>query len=603
MPYLFFYLLYYWRKWPVNPLPADTLGASGRLPPLLHVYWALHVIHGVLGLIALRAWRQSIAPSTLHPLSSGLCPRPLSSRLLPWLLLALIFYIPGPYLEFPSDPWMHLGRIIEWTNLTNVGSHSAWSKSSYFFAYSLLGKISAGRLLFWLDAYYTGACLLLCWQYFRLAEAIGLSKRAAFIFVLLQALVFGNDVFGFYRYYGISSSIFAQLGAIAMVRLGLLIAQTSTSDPRSWVLTVGRWALASMALTLFIAFHHGQALGITIFGLAAVVVWRSIKWKRAMIWWLVAATLGLSTLAILRWPHDLALDRSFGSHGVLTSWHGFNLFSFSSFAGDRMMQILGAIGVINLAAGVVLLCRNHVAGWLTVMPVLALSLPVVAIPLSKIIIQHSELANIGAFQRMLFAIPAGLALVCLGEKILHDATKAGIPGVSGLPIVPLLVAISLFALTTTPVTRPFYNHFWNALEKSPDDSSMRTVWDNYCDHLKLLRYYQADTRFASTSGLGLILMLQTQFPTVCVGRNGVTPTNDLEHIHTVLKEPGRFVVIAPEPTICYTPYSWAAICSGHWLPQENTLAFAGARELAAMSLQSSLQPAVLPGKITFYQDK
>jgi len=36
MPYLFFYLLYYWRKWPVNP------GSGSHLPPLLHVYWALH---------------------------------------------------------------------------------------------------------------------------------------------------------------------------------------------------------------------------------------------------------------------------------------------------------------------------------------------------------------------------------------------------------------------------------------------------------------------------------------------------------------------------------------------------------------------------------
>jgi hypothetical protein len=603
MPYLFFYLLYYWRKWPVNPLPNHTLGSGGHIPALLHVYWTLHALHLLLGTLALYTWwgqnrlqDEPTAGSPDFPLSRF-------SAFLPWLLLALIFYIPGPYLEFPSDPWMHLGRIIEWKNLTNIGTHSAWSKSSYFFAYSLLGKISAYRLFFWLDIYYTGACLLLCWQYFRLAEAVGLGKRAAFIFVLLQALLFGNSVFGFYRYYGISSSIFAQLGTIAMVRLGLLVAQTSASDLRSWALTIGHWALATMALTVFIAFHHGQALGIAILGLAAVAVWRFIKWKRTMIWWLVAATFGLSAMAILWWPHDPALDQSFGPHGVLTAWDGFNLFSLSSFAGDRMMQILGGIGVINLAAGVVLLCRNHVVGWLTIMPVLALSLPFVAIPLSKIIILHSELANIGAFHRMLFAIPAGLALVCLGEKIAHNAAKARISRIFDLQLVPLLVAISLLALTTTPANRPSYNHFWNALEESPDDLSMRTVWRNYCDHLKLIRYDQATTRIASTSGLGLILVLQTQYPAVCVGRTGAIPVNDLEHIHAVLKEPGHIVVIAPEPTICYTSYSWAAICSGHWLPQENILAFAGANELAIMSSRSNLYPANFSGKITFYQNK
>ena len=32
IPYLFFYLLYYWRKWPVNPLPPDNLGPGSHLP-------------------------------------------------------------------------------------------------------------------------------------------------------------------------------------------------------------------------------------------------------------------------------------------------------------------------------------------------------------------------------------------------------------------------------------------------------------------------------------------------------------------------------------------------------------------------------------------
>src|ERR1035441_7882935 len=56
MPYLFFYLLYYWRKWPVNPLPADNPYRGSQLPPLLHVYGTLHAIHVILGLLALRMW-------------------------------------------------------------------------------------------------------------------------------------------------------------------------------------------------------------------------------------------------------------------------------------------------------------------------------------------------------------------------------------------------------------------------------------------------------------------------------------------------------------------------------------------------------------------
>ena len=122
--------------------------------------------------------------------------------------MALIFFIPGVYLEFPSDPWEHFRRINAWSAATTVGDHSTWFKFSYFFAYSLVGRVSANQQFYWLNVYYTAVCLLLCWQYFRLALAAGLTKEASFIFVLLQSLLFGNSTFSFYRYYGIASTIF-----------------------------------------------------------------------------------------------------------------------------------------------------------------------------------------------------------------------------------------------------------------------------------------------------------------------------------------------------------------------------------------------------------
>ena len=44
------------------------------------------------------------------------------------------------------------------------------------------------------------------------------------LFVVLQTVLFGNNIFGFYRYYGISSSIFAQIGAVALVRVAIELA-------------------------------------------------------------------------------------------------------------------------------------------------------------------------------------------------------------------------------------------------------------------------------------------------------------------------------------------------------------------------------------------
>ena len=39
---------------------------------------------------------------------------------------------------------------------------------------------------------------------------------------------------------------------------------------------------------------------------------------------------------------------------------------------------MGVIGLVNLAAGLLLLRRNHLVGWLTITPLFALSLPFVA---------------------------------------------------------------------------------------------------------------------------------------------------------------------------------------------------------------------------------
>ena len=65
---------------------------------------------------------------------------------MPWLCLGLLFYIPGVYLEFPADPWHHFTKINEWSWVQTVTAHSTWKKSSYFLAYSFIGKITPPAL-------------------------------------------------------------------------------------------------------------------------------------------------------------------------------------------------------------------------------------------------------------------------------------------------------------------------------------------------------------------------------------------------------------------------------------------------------------------------
>jgi len=603
MPYLFFYLLYYWQKWPVNPPPGHTLGSSGHIPALLQVYWILHVIHAALGLLALCTWWHEPRPS------SSAFRFPLSA-LLPWLLLALLFSLPGVYLEWPSDPWEHLRRIFEWSADATVGAHSAWPKSSYFFTYTLVGGIPAIHQLAWLNVYYTAICLLLCWQYYRLALASGLSERASLIFVILQTILFGNNVFSFYRYYGLSSSIYAQLCAVALTRLGIEFAQQRPARRAHGLKTLGCAAL----LVLLTAFNHLQGLGIALLGLAAVAIWRVLKWKASALWLLTATAAILSIATLHWWPHHRGLDRICRAQGWFTGWDGFNLLSPRSPAGDRALQIQGLPGVVNLIAGLLLLYRNRLVGWLTIAPILALSLPFVAIPLAGALLQHGGISEIVTFHRMLFAIPPGLALVCLGEEFLCRKTgSAGIPGSLHSIFQPMLLGLTvlvLLAFTTVPARGPFFNRAWHVFVKPPDDLTMKMPWGDF-DRSRRSPAFGRDTIFAATSGLSFVMdarqatrTLFSDYYSHVYMRDGRSPIMDFSAIRNALIEytPNCHVVVAmPQPTIIYTPYSFAAICSTHWLPQEAALNFSGTKELITLCTGFGLKPAGLNGRIDYYE--
>ena len=454
---------------------------------------------------------------------------------MPWLLLALLFYIPGVYLEWPADPWQHLSRINEWHVRDLVIQHSSWMKSSYFIPYSLLSWATGLRQIFWLDFYYTGICLLLCWQYYRLARACDLSERASMMFVLLQALLFGNNIFSFYRYYGISSSIYAQLGAVALTRIVLETAKhpqlsllsffsiphfinrltvhrqpptlrssapsevgsdlpPTVSRPPSTVQrsSVYRLLLSVLCILPLIRYNHAQGLGIAGLGIGAVIVWRLIEWKRSALWWLIVATLAINVLFLWLYPRP-AMVEIHHNQGFLNAWYGFNILNLTSSAGDRMLQIVSVLGLINLAAALVLICRNHVIAWLTILPVAVMLLPCIAVPLEQILAQASGPDNVITFQRFFFSIPPCLAVVCLWAQ-LHQGRR-GVspvrihrPHPSAAPLGPLpsipaddsppsrdgfyalvIVSMAFVALTTAPSSFPFYNRTWNSLVIVPAD--------------------------------------------------------------------------------------------------------------------------------------
>ena len=525
IPYLAVYLLYAWLRWPVNPV---AVGQWTVVPCLLYVYWTLHAINLVFGGLALRAWwrafgtqvdgatndREKTANRAASPQPSNVHRPPSRTaatvyRLLPWIFLALLFYIPGTYFEWSADPKTHLMRINRWQGLNLVLDHATWNKSSYFLPYSLTGKaVAYAAAPSGLNFYYTGICLLLCWQYYRLARACDLGERASMMFVLLQALLFGNNIFSFYRYYGISSSILAQLGAVALTRIVLEAAKHPQLSLGSFFgvpcfisqLTVLRQPSAVYRLLLsvlcilpLIRYNHAQGLGIAGLGVGAVIVWRLIEWRRSALWWLIVTTLVINVLFLWLYPRP-AMVEILHAQGFLNAWYGFNILNFTSSAGDRMLQIVGVFGLINFAAAFVLIRRNHVIAWLTILPIAAMLLPCIAIPLVQVLVQASGPGNVITFQRFFFSIPPCLAVAYLCAQLQHS--RRGVvrpaqihgPHPSTAPFGPwlrlpvndspsrrdgfyalVIVSMVFFALTTAPSSFPFYNRTWNSLVIVPAD--------------------------------------------------------------------------------------------------------------------------------------
>jgi hypothetical protein len=596
IPYLGFYLLYAWQRWPVNP------GSLSRVPALLHVFWGLHCLHAVAaaGVFA-RHWAACAARGP-----GGL--RELGWSLAPWGLLALSLYLPGAYLEFPADAWAHLARITEWNHAREVFNHSVWAKSSYFTAYSLLGWLPQARLVAGVDLYQGGCGLLLLWNYYRLGQQAGLQRPGAFVFAALQPLFFGNGVFTFLRYYGLSSTLFAQLGVVALLRVALVVAgrwPARDSIGARWR-TLGSGLGAGGLLAALIYFNHLQGIPLAALGLLAVAAWQvAARWPES-VKWLAGAALVAAVAALVGWPRHPGVA-GLQQASWLNFFHGFNLLAPSSPAFARSAQILGWFGALNLVAACGLLFRNRPAAWLTVTPVLVLLHPLAAIPLANYFAARSP-ADIVVFHRLFLAIPCGLALVALVQEVGDRATPTLASGGrrwagAGYGV---LLALLLLGLTL-PAGGPWFSRPWHALAVTPGDLALRAFQQ---DAARFASAAEPSPSFvAGSSGLSVAfnvyLARNTLYDPLTSHRlyhmpGPRSPAGDLERIEESLAAlPGRAPTLLLGRTAdLLTPYSTAAVLSRHWLPQEAALTVAGRPELARRKSgpdDAAPQAAIRPG--------
>jgi hypothetical protein len=452
VPYQLAYLLCAWRHWPATSAAAHP-GAAAPVS-LLQIYWFLHVVHLVL--LAAAMW------SAVRPASFMLALR----RSAPWLLLGAVIAIPGIYLEWPADTWEHLRRIAECQFQADVAEHSAGYKSAYFFEYSWVALASPRLLLPAAGAYYAGVGLLLAWQYYRLGEALGWERPWALVGVAMAIVVFGNSCFSFLRYYGLASTIYAQIAALALIRLAILLVRRegaagyAPADPSRGRRAVTRLLALGTAvggLLLVISGSHRQALGIAAFGGASVFAGALLHhWRRATPW-LVVALLGLNVVVLYCWNAG-------PTAGAALYWRAVSADEFRR----GLSQVVGTIGWLNLAAGCWLVLRGNLCGYLTVGPMLLLVMPATFLPVSQLVARNG--ASI-TYARMLFAIPAGFALI-------ETVRTARAPAWSGKWIAAagaLILPIALVGLTLPGPSAPAFGRLWNALAQTPADLRLSGV--------------------------------------------------------------------------------------------------------------------------------
>ena len=630
IPYFAAYALYAWLKWPTNPIGTDAQiiegpfeyiensSASLQPPCLLHVYWTLHFAHLLLGVLALWGYRRfsDVQLSFSFHLQ----------RFAPWFCLTLIFGIPGIYLEYPGDTWAHYARINEWGVTDWVTQHSTWTKSSYFLAYTLSTEIAFLGKLTNLNTFYTGCCLLLCWQYYRLARTANLKRNSATIFVLLLSVLLGNNTFGFFRYYGISSSIFSQIGAVAICRivlahlipLGIRQISFNVNYLRDFIVKL---FIPVSLLFGIISINHIQGLGIAILSVAAIGAWNLSQMKSIVVWISIFCLIGFNLAAVGLRSGTEPLASIVSMATWFNHWYGFNLFSPSTQAFVRTAEIVGFIGSLNLVAGVLLIRRNHIIAWLTLFPLFALAMPMVAVPLASLLSHHNaDSENILTFHRMLFAIPPGLALVAFTTYILDSrkyrdryrskTTNQPLTPVGGLSSLSLklrtnlsmlVVILALLILVVTPPAWPSYNRLYHTLVRTPDDLNLQLSLD------KISAISPGIPRPSSSQSLAIAQQVYASrdgtddhsdgnFRVISYGKANSELTHDpLEF----LKHFPHSIIIPSSGTELFTPASQIGSISRHWLPQRTAIARMGGPEILNAAAKLGYE-ASTAGTITIY---
>lgn len=361
VPYTLVYLLF----WKLH-LPTASL---------LHAFWLLHGV--TLGFFCFWAIGKRAQFSR--------------KGVLIWGLLFLALFLPGAYLEFPSDPWEHFRRIYAWQSAPLVSDGSYPHKSGSFFFYSLIGwfPFEWGRLGMRLVS--TGTQLLLLSQLRRLLKLFPATRDSIPLHLFAFLVLFGTNLHS-YRYYALSTSILAYAAYLSLLTLWL-------RTPReSWP----RLVMQSAGLVLVIALNHVQELLFVFLAAASLIGWRysSRFFTRQRLAWFAAGAIASVAFGIFcRW-HFPATYARMGIENV-SRWGSFRIWRTHSV----FLETWGIHGLLALVFSVFYFQALFPFSLLTLTPVFIYLFPPVVLVLAR------GLSGGYDAYRFIYLIPTSIALV------------------------------------------------------------------------------------------------------------------------------------------------------------------------------------------------
>ncbi len=471
-----------------------------------------------------------------------------------WIALALLFLIPGAYLEFPSDPWEHFRRIYAWQASRFIDDNLVSDKFSYFWGWTLMYAVKPFYRRNAIDIYSAFWQLLLAYQFYRLALRLGFSRPWARIQTLATVFLFGVNVFSFYRYYALASTILSYIAYLAA-----LIAVMDFLEGKK------KQALLIPILLLIIYFNHQQEFILFVISTGAVLLHhayeRGKRWRTATTL-LPLAIIGSWLLGawIVRNPQIVPVAVWNPGPPYISPLGTFRLWDLRL----PYFEVIGVHGLISLAFAIVFFKKYTRIAFLSLTPLCVLLFSPFVLAFAALMGATDHYVS----WRPLYAFPLSFILVCGLKELIEFLVRKRGPGVK-TRLVQVGVVSVVVLLSIVPAF-PYRGRLWFVVNRPATELSLQRIdqtaqWlsDNYREGIPCL--------LVADSTTGTVLAASLVMPPEAAR---LAPRNAFDLIST--KQPFEaylkanqfcgFLVSKPAEVIP-APVSRVAQLSGHWDPQ------------------------------------